>query len=813
MGSRRLVLTVVGAVLVLVITGALIDPVGYFALLGMPGRWMPATPWQAAPMAVYVPLLLLGTALVAAAFGQLGRRARFATVWAGFVLAAAVAKAAMSAVATAPGLNVADLLWATSFTVPKAALYGLVPAAVTLPQRPGERSDGEPAHRWHWPFAAVSVAVIAVTGPWTASHWSRDLPHGLPSASPQGGAAGLAAGLLVLFIALARTQRTFARRSRTAAGAFLGGWLASMWAGIALGAVQVAGLVILDGPGTPLQTPAASWVRLGEGASFGIAFGWLPGLLALLAARGALRRPVKRTVPVFALLTAVVLAGTVEAVAFARPGAAPAAREPAVAEPAVATPGAELSPLRAVRGKRPRIVDGQGRQVLLRGVNVNQLVDFYAPRPEVPATLPLSEDDFAQMAALGMNVVRLGVSWSRIEPRPGRYDEGYLRRTDQAVAWAKRHGLYTVIDMHQDGWSNLPTPAGTSCPLGTSRMDGYDGAPAWATKADGAPRCQFTGRDISPAGNRAFTNFYYDRDGVQSRLVKVWGMLAGRFGGDPAVAGFDPLNEPGFGEQAPLTSTLLLGRFYDRVLRAIRSAESRPHLLFAEPSIFWSGTGFDAIPRGSFTSDPDIVFAPHLYAESITMDASIGLPVMTSVEHGFVLARRAAGDLPVWSGEWGFWGDAGSVAGRVRRYARQEDAGRIGGAFWVWKQACGDPQNGAEPTGNGLNDLDCATGRFLPRDAVAEQEISRAYPRAVPGVLTSLRSLPGGRAGGKAAGPQELALSGKTTGGGCELDIWVPGADRPAPAVTGIEKIDARRTEGGWRITGCARGSYRLTIG
>lgn len=813
MGARWFVPAVIGAVVALLLAGALIDPVGFFALLGMPGRVMPATRWQAVPLVIYVPLLLLGTAWVAVCFGHLRRRARFATVWAGFVLAAVFAKAVMSLAATAPELNVADLLWATSFTVPKAALYALVPAAVTLPVRTGERADGDPAHRAHWPIAAIAVLLVAATAPWAASHWSQDLPDGLPSVSPRGGAAGLLAGLAVLFLALARTQRTFARRSRTAAGAFLGGWLAAMWAGIVLGAVQAAGLVIMDGPGAPLQTPAALWVRLGEGASLGIAVGWVPGLLALLATRGTLGRPVRRAVPSTALLTVIVVAVVAVAAAFAGPESAPAARVPAAAEPVAADRGTELSPLRVVRGARPRIVDAEGRQVLLRGVNVNQLVDFYAPRPHVPATVPLTENDFAQMAELGLNVVRLGVSWSRIEPGPGRYDEGYLRQIDQAVAWAKRHGLYTVLDVHQDGWSNAPTPDGASCPLGTSPMDGYDGAPAWATKGDGAPRCQFTGRDISPEGDRAFTNFYYDRDGVQDRLVKVWGMLAGRFGTDPAVAGFDPLNEPGFGEQAPLTSTLLLGRFYDRVLREVRAAEARPHILFVEPSIFWSGTGFDAIPRGSHRTDPDVVFAPHLYGESITMDASLGLPVMTSVEHGFVLARRAARDLPVWSGEWGFWGEEGSVAERLRRYARQEDANVIGGAFWVWKQACGDPQNGIAATGNGLNNVDCATGRHLPRDAVAVQELSRAYPRAAPGVITSLRSIPGGVPGEKAAGPREFTLTGKASASGCTLDVWVPGEARPAPRGTGIDRIEVRRTDGGWRVTGCARGSYRLTIG
>jgi hypothetical protein len=45
-----------------------------------------------------------------------------------------------------------------------------------------------------------------------------------------------------------------------------------------------------------------------------------------------------------------------------------------------------------------RITDVGGRQVLLRGVNVNQLVDYYASDPALPTVQPLSETDFADMA-------------------------------------------------------------------------------------------------------------------------------------------------------------------------------------------------------------------------------------------------------------------------------------------------------------------------------------------------------------------------------------------------------------------------------
>jgi endoglycosylceramidase len=131
-----------------------------------------------------------------------------------------------------------------------------------------------------------------------------------------------------------------------------------------------------------------------------------------------------------------------------------------------------------------RIIDVSGRQVLLRGMNVNQLVDYYAQDPALPTVQPLSEADFADMARLGFNVVRLGMSWSRLEPSPGTFDDGYLGQIRQAVGWASRHGLYTVLDMHQDAWSKfVASPPGVVCPPGSGRRSGGmappPGRPCW----------------------------------------------------------------------------------------------------------------------------------------------------------------------------------------------------------------------------------------------------------------------------------------------------------------------------------------------
>jgi hypothetical protein len=454
-----------------------------------------------------------------------------------------------------------------------------------------------------------------------------------------------------------------------------------------------------------------------------------------------------------------------------------------------------------LRAEGDVITDGAGNQVLLRGVNVNQLVEFYAPRPEVPVTTPLTEADFAGIASYGFNVVRLGISWSALEPARGEFDSAYLAQISDAVAWAKANGVYVVLDMHQDSWWNEGTPEGATCRLGTDPMWGYDGAPTWATITDSAPRCQFQGRDISPASDRAFQNFYFDTDGVQGALVDAWATLAETFADDPTVAGYDLLNEPGFGETAPVTTSLQLGRFYGRAIAAIRGAGA-PQIVFVEPSILWSGLGFDTGPAPSFTDDANIVFSPHLYAESITMDASLGITPIVSMARQFGLAQRAAADYgtSVWSGEYGFWGGTDTRVAKLTRYAALEDEYRIGGAYWVWKQACGDPQNGIQDVGDGLVIQDCASGDFAGTNDALLDILGRAYPRSAPGALTSL-----------SAQGAAISLAGTASGRSCGLEVWFPGDTEPAPSTTGLSDVSVSRVDGGWIVTACAEGDYSLS--
>ncbi|GAB2841760.1 hypothetical protein GCM10022221_46250 [Actinocorallia aurea] len=446
------------------------------------------------------------------------------------------------------------------------------------------------------------------------------------------------------------------------------------------------------------------------------------------------------------------------------------------------------------------IKDVTGRTVLLRGVNVNQLNDYAANGQDLPTVAPLDRTDFAGIAALGFDVVRLNLAWSALEPTPGAFDQAYVARIRQAVADAADHGLYTVLDMHQDAWGKtVGTPQGETCPSGTTRGIGWDGAPQWATRTDGWSTCTVLVREVSPAVARAFQHFWNDTDGVQTHLVRTWGRLAAEFRDDPAVAGYDLMNEPNPGLRTPVAAARQIGAYYRRTIDEIRAAEAGgfPHLVIFEPSVVWSGFGLDALPPRASVADPLAVFSPHLYAESITV-----APSFPSIETGFALADLSAAFLgaALWTGEWGWFGDPATEAPKVERFMTALDSRHIGGAWWSWKQACGDPHavrdgNTHRPQNN-LFRIDCPSGAPLGVAPDRAASLARAYARALPG--TALKTTP-------------TELSGLHKTGSCLLEAWYPAR----PEITAAENItDLHLTEieGGYRLTACATERYTLKI-
>ncbi len=419
-----------------------------------------------------------------------------------------------------------------------------------------------------------------------------------------------------------------------------------------------------------------------------------------------------------------------------------------------ATPTATENPLRLPdlhaepdRDAGGRIVDAEGRQVLLRGVNVNALGEYWQGG-QFPTVFPLTAADADLMAVIGWNTVRLLVSWSRVEPQPGVYDDAYLEQARAAVRLLASRGLDSIIVLHQDAWSaTLAAPPDENCMPPAELALGWDGAPAWATLDGDMARCAPAGiRELSPAVQTAFASFFDDAPGpggvgIRTRYTAMLAHVARVLGPEPGVAGYDLMNEPNaFGE----AQNASLSALYADALQAIRAAEreagSPPRLVVFEPSALWSLTGRGAPP--DFARDRDIVYAPHIYTGGISPGT---LSAAT-----FQVARDEAkgfGGAAVLCGEWG--GDPRRASDPSDTYfldhQNLQDQFFFGATLWTWHESCGDPHKQADyragrlPYVWGEFEVDCTTNAITGVRQDLIDQLTRAYVRAAPGRLVESR--------------------------------------------------------------------------
>jgi hypothetical protein len=403
----------------------------------------------------------------------------------------------------------------------------------------------------------------------------------------------------------------------------------------------------------------------------------------------------------------------------------------------------------------PQVLDASGRTVVLRGVNVNGLVDYWTPglTPPYPVSrtayddgrcpadstvttaVPLCESDLDQIAALGFDVIRLPVSWSLLEPTAGHLDPVPVERIAQVVGWARAHGVRVVIDLHQDAWSKYVfAPAGTVCPPGSTAMDGGDGAPAWASEHV-TPACAPGGtRELEPPVQEAAQRFWSDLPapdgvGLQEHYSSVVTALAKRFATEPAVAGYELMNEPQPGMLPGAMDATELMAFHGKVVDAVVAAvHGFRQLFFVEPAGTRNVTGARTFvaPWSTYSSYPNVVYAPHVYTGVFTFDQTVlqgqaGELRTSDDDYAAAVGDAQALGLPLWVGEFG---NDPNDDGRIlaAHYAHQ-DAAAVGGALWVWKE---HGRWGALATPSRV------------------RRIGTAYPAVTAGVLDSFTSDPFG---------------------------------------------------------------------
>ncbi len=456
---------------------------------------------------------------------------------------------------------------------------------------------------------------------------------------------------------------------------------------------------------------------------------------------------------------------------------------------------------------RPFIADPEGRQVILRGSVVAGLVDWWSgrnPADLAPAPLypidraayengcpansdlirvpPVCRNDFEEMRRLGFDVVRLGLSWSLLEPQPGRYDQRYIDRVAQVVGWARDNGIYVILDMHQDAYSRyLPRPDPPPLPYGLPpALHDHDGAPAWAVYTDGLPSERFIGqREMNPAVGDMTTSFWLNRGGLQDHYIGAVAALARRFRDDSAVAGYNLLNEPwpGFFD-SPYFDDLFLMPFYRRAIDAITGVRDglpcpasapalaacgypdlgihdRRHLVFVEANHLRGQTDFDLHLPLALSSYPNIVYAIHTYTHKFTFDAIFNLNPSAYPPGGYELSYDSAEaaarslDAALFVTEYG---NEPSLDGKllVHQLAEQEQH-LVGSTYWPWKENCDSGITwglyegvfGPQPDQRCADQRGGSAAASAPQNgclrASKERLLARVWPRAVAGTLRSYR--------------------------------------------------------------------------
>jgi endoglycosylceramidase len=574
-------------------------------------------------------------------------------------------------------------------------------------------------------------------------------------------------------------------------------------------------------------------------------------------------------------------------------GLIPAAK--AAAPSAAAPPPLPWLTVAHPAGQRAQLVDPAGRTVILHGVNVVGVEDdFYTtPSGQEPGPVPMwpidtgaydgtcpqmdhhageapvceasaglpefqqpsdpgSHNDLAQMRALGFNFIRLGLSWSQLEPTPGTYSRQYLDRVAQAVGWAREQGVYALLDMHQDNYSRYtPETAPASVPpLLTPVQESSahaDGAPLWAVITEGEPALALGGQGpFNAYVAAAFNSFWLNRipsgvrqgaapgPGLQDHYIGAMAALAQRFKDDSTVAGYEIMNEPLPGTIPPAVfSATALYPFYTRVVDALTGTRDgvpaypdlgvgvRRQAFFFEPMAVRNlEDAPDQLPL-PFSSYPGLVYSPHTYTHSLTADRAVGVspstsPYPLSYDQAFVVADAEARSMgaALLPGEYGNSASDDEVV--LRDETAAQDKAGVGSAIYAWKGVCragaklsdcydawsvyaGDP---ATPPAQNLG-LIPSRVKFL----------SRVFPMATAGSLRSFSYDPDRRAFIMTATASTAVGKGRPT---IETVVFIPSTVTGSVSASGHAVMDQVVTEpDGTRrayVAPTGQGDYQVSV-
>jgi hypothetical protein len=239
--------------------------------------------------------------------------------------------------------------------------------------------------------------------------------------------------------------------------------------------------------------------------------------------------------------------------------------------------------------------------------------------------------DLDQIAALGLNAVRLPFGYATLLDEDGGWRKDAFVRMDWCVRECWRRGIYTIIDFH----AFLPPEAN---------------------------------QDGGAAG-------YWSNAEQQAETVRIWSRVAGHYRGNPAVACYDLLNEPTnsalHGQPGP-GANLVCG-LYDRLYHAIRKVDPE-HVIAMEGVWDWK-TLRDPRQAGY----ENVVYSFHWYNWGAKTTAERNQATDRDVAAMREMFR--SWNVPAYIGEFNLFGDRDAWRHAIARY---DEAG-LNWTMWSYK--------------------------------------------------------------------------------------------------------------------------------
>ncbi|GEP58365.1 hypothetical protein RSO01_55310 [Reyranella soli] len=235
----------------------------------------------------------------------------------------------------------------------------------------------------------------------------------------------------------------------------------------------------------------------------------------------------------------------------------------------------------------------------------------------------ITQDDIAFIKSVGFNTVRIPLHYRLFMNADGEITgEGWFL-LDRVLGWVRDAGLLAIVDLH-------------AAPGGQTGINHDDGP--------GYPLM-----------------FYVSRDRLLT--VKLWRAIAKRYAGNPAILGYDILNEPIAPYHDVATLNPRLEPFYKEVTAAIREVDPGRVVILAAGQ--WSSS-FDMF--GTPFAD-NLAYTYHSFWASTKRD---------SIQRHLNFSARY--DVPLFLGETGELTDEWNA-----RFRKLHETHGIGWSFWTYK--------------------------------------------------------------------------------------------------------------------------------